>query len=116
MRYAFLVVINLPIILLALLGSVTQYKLKRINARRYKQQAAYWTLLLLVLLLSFPVYNLLNHRPLFDSAKLSLIDITESTAIIYLFYIINNQRRKIEQTERLVRDLHQELSIKLSEK
>jgi hypothetical protein len=45
---------------------------------------------------------------------LSLFDIVQTTAIVLLFYIVNTQRQRIDQNERRVRDLHQELSIKLS--
>src|SRR4051812_10994501 len=116
MRYAFLVLLNLPITFLALLNILTQYKLKKISARRFRHQFVFWALILLALVLSFPVYNHFTGRPLFDSSQLSLIDISESTVIIYLVYIINNHRRKIEQNERLIRDLHQELSIRLSDR
>lgn len=114
MRYVFLVILNLPITLLALLNILTQYKLKKISARRYRHQFTFWILVLLVLVLAFPLYNYITHRPLLDSSQLSLMDISEATAIIYLVYIINNQRRKIEQNERFIRDLHQEMSIRLS--
>lgn len=115
MRYVFLVLINLPVILMAMLNILTQYKLKKISRRRFTHQFTFWSLVLVALILSFPVYNALNHRPILSSNSLSIIDIAESTAIIYLVYIINDHRRKIEQNERLIRDLHQEISIKLSE-
>ena len=115
MRYAFLVLLNLPIIFLALLNVLTQYKLKKISARRFRHQFTFWALILLALVFAFPIYNHLTHRALLESSHLSLIDIGESTIIIYLIYIINNHRRKIEQNERLIRDLHQELSILLSD-
>lgn len=114
MRYAFLVLLNLPIIFLALLNILTQYKLRKISARRFRHQFTFWLLILLVLVLAFPLYNHFTHRALLESSQLSFMDISESTVIIYLVYIINNHRRKIEQNERLLRDLHQELSILLS--
>ena len=75
-----------------------------------------WAVLLVVLVISFPVYNYLTGKPPLDSHELSLFDIVQTTAIIFLIYIINNMRQKIEWNERTVRDLHQEISIKLSEK
>jgi hypothetical protein len=116
MRYLFLVLLNLPIIFLALLNTLTQYKLGKITVRRFRSQLIFWVIVLLALVLSFPLYNYSNDNSLFESSQLSLIDISESTVLIYLIYIINNQRRKIEQQERRLNDLHQELSILLSEK
>lgn len=115
MRYIILIILNLPIISLALLNIITQYKLRRITSRRYRQQLLLWIVLLVVLVASFPIYNILNGHPLLDSRELSIFDIVQTTAIIFMLYIINRQRQKNEQNEKLVRDLHQEISIKLSE-
>lgn len=114
MRYVILVLLNLPLILLALMNIVTQYKMRRISKARFRHQIILWLLILVILIGSFPVYNLLSNGPLFDADKLSAFDIAETTAIIYLIYAVNDHRRKIEQTEKIIRDLHQELSIKLS--
>lgn len=114
MRYIVLVLLNIPIILAALLGLVTQYKTKKISKSRLWQQVTLWLVIFLILAGSFPAYNYLSGKPILDSAELSSFDIVQTSVIIYLIYIINNQRRKIEQTERFARDLHQELSISIS--
>ena len=116
MRYIILVLLNTPIILLALMNIVTQYKLQKISKNRFRHQIILWLVVLVVVVGSFPIYNYIIGNKLLDSSALSLFDIVQTTAIIYLVYIINNQRRKIEQNERITRDLHQEISIKLSEK
>jgi drug/metabolite transporter (DMT)-like permease len=116
MRYAILVLLNLPIILLALLNIVTQYKLRKVTKQRLHHQIFIWVVILIVLICSFPVYNFLTGKALLDSSELSLFDIFQTTAIVYLIYIINRQRQRIELNEKLTRDLHQELSIKLSKK
>ncbi|OGL23984.1 hypothetical protein A2791_03735 [Candidatus Saccharibacteria bacterium RIFCSPHIGHO2_01_FULL_46_30] len=115
MRYAILVLLNLPIIFFAFVNFITQYKLNKIEKSRFQRQMIIWTLILLILICSFPLYNLSIGRPLLESDKLDLLDIFQTTAIVYIIYVINNQRRKNEQNERLIRDLHQELSIRLSE-
>lgn len=116
MRYILLVLLNLPIILLALFNIITQYKLKKITPQRLKHQFALWLIILVVLISSFPAYNLLTGNPVFDSSEFSLFDIFQTTAIVVIIYIINRQRQRIEQNEITTRDLHQELSIKLSER
>lgn len=116
MRYLILIALNTPIIFLAFLNVVTQYKMRRISRRRFYRQLLLWVILLTVLIGSFPVYNLIIGRSVLDSIELSAFDIVQTTAIILLFYVINNQHRKIEQSERRLRDLHQELSIRLSDK
>lgn len=114
MRYFVLVLLNLPIILLAFVNILTQYKLEKISKTRFKFQLLWWAVILVVLLSSFPIYNVLNDMPVLDSSELTLFDIFQTTAIIYLLYILNYQRQKIEQNDRTLRELHQELSIKLS--
>jgi uncharacterized membrane protein len=116
MRYVILVLLNIPIILLALVNIVTQYKLKRISKYRFRQQILLWLVILAVLVSSFPAYNYISGKQILDSSELSLFDIVQTTAIIYMVYIINNHRRKIEHNERVTRELHQEISIKLAEK
>lgn len=114
MRYIILVLLNAPIIFLALINFVTKYKLGRISKQRLQHQLFLWITLLIVLISSFPVYNILSGRAPLDAHELSLFDIIQTTAIIFMFYIINSQRQRAEQTERRLQDLHQELSIKLS--
>lgn len=116
MRYIILVLLNLPVILLALVNIITQYKMKKVEPRRFRFQIILWLVILIVLVSSFPLYNYLSGKPILDSSELSLFDIVQTTAIIYLFYIMNDHRRKIERDERTIRDLHQEISIRLSEK
>ena len=115
MRYILLVVLNLPIVLLALLNVITQYKLKKISGNRFRFQFIAWIFILIILIGSFPLYNHLTGKPLLDSSGFSAFDLAEITVIVYLMYGANNQRRKIEQNEKLFRELHQELSIRLSE-
>lgn len=116
MRYIILVLLNLPVILLAFVNIVTQLKLQKITTHRFRQQIIMWCIILVVLICSFPIYNYASGRSVFDSQDLSLFDVIEITVIVYLIYVVNDHRRKIEQNERVIRDLHQELSIRLSSK
>ena len=114
MRYLVLILLNVPIILLALVNIVTQYKLRKVSKNRFRHQIVIWLGVLIVVIGSFPVYNLVVGRAALDSHDLGLFDIVEITAIIFLLYVVNNQRQRTDQTEKRLRDLHQELSIKLS--
>lgn len=114
MRYILLVLLNLPLILLGLVNIITQYKTKRISAPRFRHQLLMWLVILVVLVGSFPLYNYASGRPPLDSHELSSFDIVETTAIVYLIYVVNDHRRQLERTEKTVRELHQEISIKLA--
>lgn len=116
MRYLILILLNTPIILLALMNIITQYKLNKVSKGRFRHQLIIWLIILIVLVGSFPIYNILTGNPPLDSDELSSFDIVQTTVIIFLFYAINNQRQRLDQTEKRLKDLHQELSIKLSSK
>jgi len=116
MRYIILVLLVAPIVLLAFINIVTQYKLGKISRSRFRHQMVLWLTIIIVVIGSFPIYNYSVGKPLLDSSELSLFDIAQTVAIVYLVYIINNHRRKIEQNEHTIRDLHQEISIRLSKK
>lgn len=115
MRYLILILLNIPVVLVAFVNIVTQYKLKKISLSRFRHQVILWTIIFIVVVGSFPLYNSLSGRTPFDSAALSLFDIVQTTVIIILLSIINNQRQRLDQTDKYLRDLHQELSIRLSQ-
>lgn len=115
-RYLLLFLLNLPFILAGILGALTQYKLGRINQRRFIAQTVIWMILLIGLALAEPVYNWLFARGFTQTESLSLFDVVQITAIVMLLYIANRTRLKLEVLERRLQDLHQELSIRLSDK
>jgi len=114
MRYLLLLLLNVPIISIALLNLITRFKLKKITKRRFRIQISIWAFLLIILISSFPLYNFAFEKELLDSSELSVFDIAQTTAIIFLLYIMNNLRQRTEDTEHRLRALHQELSIRLS--
>lgn len=113
-RYLLLFLLNLPFILIALLGTITRYKLGKASRRRTAIQAALWLLILAGLVIAEPLYTWLYNNELTQTEPLSLFDVIQITAIVITFYISNRTRVKLEETERRLNDLHQELSIKLS--
>jgi quinol-cytochrome oxidoreductase complex cytochrome b subunit len=114
MRYIVLLMLNVPIISVALLNLVTKYKMKKISKKRFNLQMLLWAVLLTILIFSFPIYNITAGKPPLDSHELSLFDIIQTTAVIFMVFVINNMRQKIESTERTLKELHQELSIRTS--
>ncbi len=115
MRYLILILLNLPIILLAFVNLFTKYKIGQVPPRRFRSQLVLWSLMLIVLLASFPIYNLLAGNSVFSSNELSAFDIAQTTVIIGLIYMVFSQRQKGERIDRRLHDLHQELSIRQSE-
>jgi hypothetical protein len=114
MRYIILVLVNLPVILMALVNTIVSWKTGKVSGGRFRHQMILWGIILGVLIGSFPIYNLMAGRAVFDASELSAFDIVEITVIVYLIYVVNYQRRRTEGVEKMVRDLHREIAIKIS--
>lgn len=115
-RYLILIILNLPFILLAFLGAVTQYKLKHITKKRLIFQIIIWLFVLASLLSVESIYTWLFTHNMTQTEPLSLFDVIQITAIVVVFYIANRSRTRLETLEKRLQDLHRELSIKLSDK
>ena len=114
-RYLILVLLNIPLALAALLGATVDYKMGKYSRRKYVFQIILWILILAGLACSYPIYQFLFSNNLTDTEPLSLFDVIQITGIIYILFTANRSRIRIDLLERRVHDLHQELSIRLSE-
>jgi len=115
-RYILLFILNLPFVLAGILSIVTKYKIGRATSKKLIAQLLMWFSLLIGLLMAEPLYNWLFSNGLTNTDSLSLFDVIQITAIVVLFYITNRMRFRLENVERRLQDLHQELSIRLSYK
>jgi len=114
-RYLILVLLNLPLILAGLLGSLIDLKTHKISRGKYIFQTLLWLVILTGLSLAQPFYRYLYHHHLTRTDAMSLFDVVEITGIIYILFMANRSRIKTEVLERRLQDLHQELSIRLSD-
>ena len=113
-RYFLLLLLNAPFILAGILSAFTQYKLQHASKGRMAFQVAFWMILFICLASAQTIYETLFTRGLTQTESLSLFDVVQITLIIILLYVVNRMRLKIEFIDKRLRDLHQELSIKLS--
>jgi hypothetical protein len=114
-RYFLLFIINLPFIVAGLLGAVTSYKMHKTTKQRLIVQMIFWLAILVGLATAQPMYEYLFSHNLTVSEPLSIFDVIQITAIVIVFYIANRSAAKVIALEKRVQDLHQELSIKLSD-
>lgn len=114
-RYLILLLLNTPFIVAGLTNALVNFKLKKISRRRFAYQALIWLLLFAGLASAKPIYEFLFSRNLTRTEPLSLFDVIQITGIIAVIFVAYRTRAKLESLEHRVRDLHQELSIKLSE-
>lgn len=115
-RYLLLVILNTPLIIAGILSATVSYKMKRSGRRRFIFRVIVWLLILIGLILVQPIYNYLFSNNLTRTEPLSLFDVMQITGIIFAFLIANRAYTKADILERRIQDLHQELSIRLSDK
>lgn len=114
-RYLILVLLNTPLIITALVGALVNYKTGALARRSFIRQIVLWLVIFAGLAGAKPIYELLFSKGLTATEPLSLFDVIQITGIIIVLYIATRSRIKLEATERRLQDLHQELSIRLSE-
>lgn len=114
-RYIILVILNLPLVGAAILNTVVAYKLHRTTIRRFWIRISLWLFITLGLVFAEPVYNFLFSNKLTQTEPLSLFDVIQITGITFTLLIANRALSKVDTLEHRVQDLHQELSIILSD-
>ena len=113
-RYLILVILNTPLVIAALLDVLVEYKLGKLPRRKFIFQVILWALIFAGLASAKFIYEFLFSNNLTQSEPLSLFDVIQITGIIYVLFMANRSRIKIESLERRAQDLHQELSIRLA--
>ena len=114
-RYVILVVLNLPLVFAALLSALVEYKTGKLSGKSFVRQVIIWLIILTGLASAKFIYQFLFRNNLTQTEPLSLFDVIQITGIIVVLFMANRSRIKLETLERRVQDLHQELSIRLSE-
>ncbi len=114
-RYLILIILNTPLIIVAMINTLVGYKLKHMTKRRFMFGIAFWVILLAALICVKPVYSFLFSNNLTQTEPLSLFDVMQITGIIFTLFIANKAYGKADLLERRLQDLHQELSIRLSD-
>lgn len=115
-RYTILILLNAPLISAALLNALVSYKLNRSSKKRFILRSLFWTSILVALIFTEKIYTYLFSNNLTSTEPLSLFDVIQITGIVLVLYIANKAYAKAETLEKRLQDLHQEVSIVLSEK
>ncbi len=113
-RYLILVLLNIPLISLAILNTIISRKLRKSSRKRAVAKIVFWIGVLVGLILVEPIYTFLYSEGLTQTEALSLFDVLLISSSIGLFYLLNQAYLKIDAIERRLNDLHQEVSIRLS--
>lgn len=113
-RYLLLLLLNLPLIIVAIAGLIVKIKLKKISTKRFIILVSFWLLILIGITLAQPIYEYLFANNLTQTEPLSLFDVVQLTAIVAILFTLVRTRTRLELTERRLNDLHQEISIQMS--
>lgn len=114
-RYVILLILNAPFVITALLNALVDYKMGKIPKKKFTIQVLIWLIIFIGLSSAQPIYKFLFSNNLTQTEPLSLFDVIQLTGIVFLLFVMNRMRMKLEAVERRTQDLHQELSIQLSE-
>ena len=114
-RYLILIILNTPIVIAGLLNALVDYKTKKFPRNKFIIQIFIWLFIFASIASTKLIYDSLFSNHLTATEPLSLFDVIEITGIILVLFMANRSRIKLEALERRVNNLHQELSIRLSE-
>ena len=114
-RYILLLLLNIPFITAALVSTFVGFKLNKVSKRRFIFTMLFWIVILIGLAFAEQIYGFLFSNNLTNTEPLSLFDVIQITAIVILLYFVNRSRTKVEELDKRVQDLHQEVSIRLSD-
>ena len=98
-----------------MLNTFVLYKMKRVSTKILVVRLLFWSVLLVGLALTKPIYEYLFSNRLTHTEPLSLFDVVEITAIVIILFLLTRYREKLSDLDHTVKAMHQELAIKLSD-
>jgi hypothetical protein len=114
-KYQLLFLLNIPFVLFGLARIIIALKKGETRTVGIIVRTSFWIVILVGLLFSENIYNFLVMNGLTDSTPLSIADVILVTGINLCFALILRLYTKIEKQERRFVDLHESISIKLSD-
>ena len=115
-RYTLLFLLNLPFVVVAVISTITRYKLGSASKLKTIVHLTIWFVILIGLMFAAYLYEWLFSHGYTVSDSLSLFDVIQITAIVALIYVATRMRAKVDTLEQRLANLHREISIKLTRK
>lgn len=111
-KYLILVLINLPLLLIGIVGAITAYKASRsISKRKCIALVLFWLFIGVSLVFAEPLYDSLIRANLTDSPPLSLFDVALLTIIVFCLLLIVKLNEKLTLFNRKLSRMHERLAI-----
>jgi len=115
-KYVLLLILNTPFVFFGILKGYVSYAKKTIKLSGFMLRLAFWGTILTGLIFGESIYDYLVRNGLTDSTPLSVPDVLQITGIILCLSLILRLYTKCETLEHQLVQLHQEVSIELSER
>lgn len=110
-KYAILVIINLPLLLIAVIGTLANYNTKHISRKRMIFEFCFWVIIGLLLILIEPIYNTLLRHHITNSTPMSIFDVVLLTLIILCLLLIKSLSDKLIKFNRKISRIHEAIVI-----
>jgi len=110
-KYNLLIILSSPILMLFILRIYDNYKRKRISLRASILLGLFWMILLTGVLFNKLIFELILRSKLSDSTPLSLYDMIQIVAIIFLIYVAFRQSFKIEDLREKITKINEEIAL-----
>lgn len=114
-KYAILILINLPLLIIGVIGAITSYKTKRISKKRMRAELVVWLVIAVGLIFVEPFYNVLIRANLTDSPSMSIFDMVLLTSLLFCLLLIKNSNEKLNLLNRKISRMHEHLAFRSDE-
>ncbi len=111
-KYALLTLFNTPFVIFGLVKSFLMHKSEKIGWIGLIVRIVLWMTAFFALVLAREIYAYLSSNSLTDTTPLSLADVVLTTGVLMCITTCIRLYGKVEDLEKRVSDLHEELSIK----
>lgn len=110
-RYLLLVIINLPLLLVGIIGAFTSYNTRRISKKRCVVEVLFWIAVGVGLIFVEPIYNILVHNNLTNSTPMSLFDMVLLTLILFCLLLIKSANERTARLHKTISRMHENIAI-----
>jgi hypothetical protein len=110
-KYAILVIVNLPLLLIAIVGTLTNYKTGRISKKKASFEVVFWLTIGMLLVLIEPIYNTLIRHDLTNSAPMNIFDVALLTLFVLSVLLIKQSNEKVSQLNKKISRMHESIVL-----
>jgi hypothetical protein len=115
-KYTLLIVLNMPFIIFGLINAFILYRDSSLGRFSLLIRIIFWSSIAFGLVFAQQIYNFLVRNDLTNSQPLSLADVVLVTGVDFCMFLSLRLYTRLEHTEHKLMDLHEKLSIIISQR